>query len=479
VKAEWGLTRPILLWSFPILAGLFLLITRPSYFRDPVILGALILTEIILASLWHYRTLYFGLTVLTFMLAGTNVPFVGAALTARWPVLGLGAIAGAALWMRSKRQSFSALHLAALFCVSAAAVSAIESNDPTTSLLKVLSLFFLFLYCSTGLRLSVAGREPQFMLGILLGCEVNVFWCAVVYSAGWAFWGNPNSLGAVVGVVMTPFMLWGFLIAETRNQRYRRAVALLICLVLLFVSASRASILSAAITVVLMCFCLRRQRLLIEGTFLVVLVLAIAAVIEPAHFEQFSTNLTTDILYKGKKEEGVFGSRQSPWQSTVASLKQHPWFGTGFGTSDTGSKGQVAKISVLEGIYTNEGTNREHGNSYLALAEYLGFLGMIPFTFLILLVVRMIVGTCLWMRRTADPRHYAVPLSMILLGGLIHAFFEDWLLAVGYYLCFFFWVAVFVLDDVAPERRPLRVTSASPAHPRVVPPPMSVAVPTR
>ena len=161
------------------------------------------------------------------------------------------------------------------------------------------------------------------------------------------------------------------------------------------------------------------------------------------------------------------GPRQSPWQETMASLKRHPWFGTGFGTSDVGSKGtQVAKLSVMEGIYTNEGTNREHGNSYLALAEYLGLLGMIPFSFLLLLVVRMIARVCLWMRRVGDPRHYAVPLSMVLLGGLVHAFFEDWLLAVGYYLCIFFWVGAFLLDDLLPERRPLHMAAASPAHPR-------------
>lgn len=479
MKDETGNGRQILAWSLPLLAVSFLLYSHPAYFRDPVLLGALILLEIILASLWHYRTVYFGLIVVTFIMAGVKVPFEGAALTARWPVLGVGAVAGAAIWMRSKQQSFSALHLAAFLCVPAAAVSAIESNDPMTALMKVLSLFLLFLYCSTGLRVAMAGREAQFMNGILLGCEVNIYWCALVYPAGWAFWNNPNSLGAVTGVVMTPFILWGFLVAETRNEKYRRGIGLLICLVLLFVSLSRASILTAGVTSIVLCVCLRRVRLLLEGTFLVVLVLALAAVIEPVHFEQFSKNLTTDILYKGKKEQGVFGSRQSPWQETVVSLKQHPWFGTGFGTSDIGSKGQVAKISVLEGVYTNEGTNREHGNSYLAMAEYLGFLGMIPFTFLTILVVRMIVQVCLWMRRNVDPRNYAVPLSMILLGGLVHGLFEDWLFAVGYYLCFFFWVCAFLLDDLMPDRKPLRFGPASPAHPLAVPLSVPATAPSR
>jgi len=473
-----GVLKPILVWGFPLLACVFLLYARPALFRDPLVLGGLILIEIILASLWHYRTIYFGLILVTFVLAGVAVPFEGAALTARWPVLGAGAIVGAAIWLRERQQSLGALHLAAFCCVPAAAVSAIESNDPMTSLLKVLSLFLLFLYCSTGLRLAVSGRESQFVKGILLGCEINVWWCALVYPMGWSFWNNPNSLGAVVGVVFGPFLLWGFLIAETRNEKYRRGIGLLICLALLFVSMSRASILTAIASSIFLCFCLRRMRVLLHGVFAITLLLAIAAVIEPAEFEQLTQNLTTDILYKGKKEQGVFGSRETPWQGTVASLKVHPWFGTGFGTSDIGSKGQVAKISVLEGVYTNEGTNREHGNSYLALAEYLGILGGIPFVFLIALVVRMIAQMVGWMRRTANPYHYAVPFAVILFGGLVHALFEDWLLAVGYYLCFFFWVCVFVMDDLMPERKAFRFAAASPAHPRTVPP-MPAAMPSR
>ena len=460
-----GVLRPVLFWGFPLLAIAFLVYARPGLFRDPLTLGGLILIEIVLAGLWHYRKIYFPLMLITFMLAGVAFPLEGAALTARWLVLGAGAIAGAALWLRGRHQSLGALHFAAFSCVPAAAASAIESNDPTTSLLKVFSLFLLFLYCATGLRLAVSGREPQFAQGILLGCEINVWWCALDYPLGWSFWSNPNSLGAVVGVVFTPFLLWGLLIAETRNEKYRKVIGLLICLALLFVSMSRASILTAVATSVFLCFCLRRMRVLVHGAFMITLLLAVSAVIAPSKFEQLSKSLSSDVIYKGKKEQGVFGSRETPWQETVASLKLHPWFGTGFGTSDIGRKGQVAKISVLEGVYTNEGTNREHGNSYLALAEYLGILGGIPFVILILLVIRMIAHMARWMRRTSVAHHCAVPFSMILLGGLIHAFFEDWLLAVGYYLCFFFWVCAFVLDDMMPERTPFRFAAASPAHP--------------
>ncbi len=52
----------------------------------------------------------------------------------------------------------------------------------------------------------------------------------------------------------------------------------------------------------------------------------------------------------------------------------------------------------------------------------------------------------------AAPRnigHYVVPVTMVLAAGLIHAGFEDWLFAVGYYLSVFFWVLAFSFLDHA------------------------------
>ncbi|MGA8274545.1 MAG: hypothetical protein WB919_23515, partial [Candidatus Sulfotelmatobacter sp.] len=51
------------------------------------------------------------------------------------------------------------------------------------------------------------------------------------------------------------------------------------------------------------------------------------------------------------------------------------------------------------------------------------------------------------------------PFAMIIVAGLIHAGFEDWLFAPGSYLCVFFWVSAFLLIDLAAanpgERLPL------------------------
>jgi hypothetical protein len=64
----------------------------------------------------------------------------------------------------------------------------------------------------------------------------------------------------------------------------------------------------------------------------------------------------------------------------------------------------------------------------------------------------------IWILRTGEVAHPVIPLAVMALAGLIHAAFEDWLFAPGYYLCVFFWCMVFAMVDqfpslVAPDRR--------------------------
>jgi O-antigen ligase len=442
------------------------------YFRNPVYLGGLIVIEIVLTCLWHFEIVCFPLLMVTFLWAGMNLPFIGIPATARWFILGVAAVAGFVIWMRERRHTYGALHLVALFCICSGLVSAIVSAEPMTALLKVVSFLLLFLYGATGARLATLGREVAFMRGLLLACEVMTYFTAFAYlGVGWAIFGIPNSLGAVMGGVMAPFLVWGYLIAENRGERYRRMVALGLTGVLIYTSASRAGMLAAALSVLTMCFALRRQRLLLHGAFLVMLFLALAAMWNPTPFEEFASDATNNVIYKGKnKELGVFQSRQTPWQETAAVIRERPLFESGFGTSDLGQWAERPNLSMAPstgGSYTRERTNREHGNSYLALAEYLGLLGIIPFLVLLYLLLKMIVRVVIWMRRTSNPYHCAIPLAMMLLSGIVHAFFEDWLTAVGYYLTVFFWLAAFWLRDLLPESVPVAVRSISGAHPQL------------
>jgi O-antigen ligase len=454
------------------------------YFRSPTYLGGLIGIEIVLASLWHFETVFFPLLMLTFLWAGMSLPLNGIPTTARWFLLGVAALAGFVMWMRERRHTYSALHLLAFFCVFSGLISAMVSTQPMTALLKAFSFFLLFLYGATGARLATLGREIHFIRGLLTACEITVFVTAIAYfGLGYGLFGNPNSLGAVMGVVILPFLLWGWLISESRSDRYRRFIAVVLTVLLLYSALSRAALLASGVAVVALCVSVHRQKLLIQGAFVLTLLLALAALWNPSHFEESVSATIDNLLYKGKdKELGVLGSRKTPWEETNAVIREHPWFGSGFGTSDLGRWAEHSNLSMdpsAGGLYTREGTNREHGNSYLALVEYVGLLGIIPFLILFYLMGKMIVQVLIWMWRTRNPYHVAIPLAMMLLAGMVHAFFEDWMTAVGYYLTVFFWISAFWLHDLMPQSVPAAVRSISAAHPRIAKAPQGILAPGR
>jgi O-antigen ligase len=457
------------LWASAALFYTFLIRRYLFYFRNRFYLEGLIFLEIIIANLWHFETVFFPFLMIFFLWSGTDLGIGGPPGWARWVLLAVGALGGLILSMREGRCSFAAFHLVAFFCAVAASASALVSFVPAVALLKGLSLFLLFLCASTGVRLAMVGREARFLAALLFGCEVLTFCLVLEIFAGKEPMGNPNSLGAVMGVAMTPILLGGFLVARTQAEKLRRIAALLCCGFLLYDSRSRAGLLAGAVAVIVICLCLKRQRLLLQVAFVGVLFLALAAVLRPAPFSEFVENTTSDVAYKDHREEGLLGSRLTPWQEAVGVIKVHPWFGSGFGTSDRGTSPTRMRIGVLTSSTGISGL-REHGNSYLAITEYVGLLGIIPFAFLLFLLIRMIMQMSLWMRRTSNPYHLGIPLAMALAAGLVHAFFEDWLFAVGYYLCEFFWSLGFLLRDVVAAPVPANMRSFLPVPVQTMPP---------
>jgi O-antigen ligase len=155
-------------------------------------------------------------------------------------------------------------------------------------------------------------------------------------------------------------------------------------------------------------------------------------------------------------------SRRPVWDETVSAIQEHPWFGSGFGISPTSSE-VVTQIGSFESLRE---TAREHGNSYLAITEWVGFAGDIPFFALILMVAVNVGRVLRQMRRTGNISSVAVPLAGVLAAGLVHAAFEDWLFAAGYYLCIFFWALAFIMVDVLQFAAPVPALAAERmAHP--------------
>jgi O-antigen ligase len=441
-------SRIVGILAIPVLALILLYAaeTRPAYFTSFTDLGGLLLLEILVFTLWHYEKWFFAILMLSFLWAGSALPLWSTGSVVRWVFLGFGALAGLVKWGKlEQRHYFSPLHLVALLCVCSAAVSSMVSTRTEMALLKSLSLFLLFLYGSCGARVAMAGRQANFFRGLLLACEIVSYVTGFLYLVmGFELFGNPNSLGAVMGVVIVPILLWGVLITEDRNVRQRRTVAMCLATFLLFFSLCRAGILASAVAATILCVILRRHQLFVKGAFLLVFLITLVAVVQPAKFDSLVAAFTADVIYKGKPAElGVFGSRKSPWTDTADVIRESPWFGIGFGTDKVS-----APTAWDSNFRTVEEANREHGNSYLALLQYVGLVGVIPFVVLLGLVLGLIVRACRAIRRTADPCNYSLPLLLVCIAGVTHAVFEDWLFAVGYYLCVFFWTSVFLLYDL-------------------------------
>ena len=456
--------------------ALYFIYSHLQYFRDVSLLGGILLLELIVASLWNYDQRFFVLLMGAFVWAGIGVPLQGAWTAGRWVVLSAGAVAGFIIWTRTPRGRFGSLHLVAFFCICAAFVSATVSPYTQMASLKALSLLLLFLYCAAGARLAVLGREDRFFRGLLWGCQLVVYVTAICYFVlGDSIWGNPNSLGAAMSIGVFPILLWGWLTSDVPSVRLRRLAALLLCTYLVYFSMARAGMVSIMLVTLIFCVCLRQYKLLMKVVALVLVVVTINGMLDPGGLNKRLGDIKDAVLYKGHKEEGLLNSRKAPWEKTKSSIKQHPWFGTGYGTAPTGEDPGLGFGLTSS---TSE-TAREHGNSYMAIAEWVGLLGVAPFVAILAVTVGNVCKVCVWMRRTADPRHYSIPLAMVVLGGLVHASFEDWLFAVGYYLCVFFWPLAFVLADLVPDAVVVPVAGAVSRTSRPSPADFGAVVPTR
>ncbi len=426
-------------------------LSHPTYFSDPRPLGVAIFLQLTAAILWNYRERFFPFLILAFLWAGMPLPLTEVWVSGRWFLLALGAIAGVILYTARQDFSFRTLDLLALACFLAAAVSALVSTYPRVALLKAASLFLLFLFAGTGARLAVLGRETRFFAGLLIACEWLVYGSTIAYFVlKLEAFGNRNSLGVVMGVVAFPILLWGWFISGSSFQRTRRAFALLLCLLLLFSSYERAGIMAALLSSSILCLSLRRYRFLAAGLALALVTAFLVSAVEPLESGPRTDDgsLTSRFVYKGKREQGILGSRKTVWDQTLSSLRLHPWFGTGFGTSPTFDE----TSEVSDTFSSTAQVNREHGNSYLEIAEWVGLLGVAPFLLMLGIIATNVFRVVLWMRRTGSAASYSVPLAMFVAGALAHAAFEDWLFAAGYHTCVLFWSFAFVLPELVPTR---------------------------
>ena len=437
---------------------LLILLRRPDYLASPYSLGAVIAAQAVFAALARYRQVFFLILMVAFLWAGADVPLRMAWLEGRWVVLGIGALAGFAIYMRDSQHYFGTFHLVAFFCVLSALVSGVVSAYPEESLLKAFSLLLLFLYGSAGARLAAPLLNPaSFFRGLVLACEILAYLSAGCYFLfHFEVFGNPNSMGTVMGVALVPVLFWGMLIARSKTERRRRGFALALAMLALISSFSRASVFASLFSCLLIGIMVRQFRMIVKGAAVtvVIAVVVVSFVPLPADTPRWngSESILSLFLYKGKPDTTLMASRAGPWQETWAVIQDHPWFGSGFGTSLTSD--DVSQFVTVHSHFDSR-VAREHGNSYLEIAEWTGLLGVVPFYFMVGLMIANVRRAFLAVRKSGDVFSPIIPAAAIVAAGVVHATFEDWMFAVGSYLCVFFWAMAFILVDVLRQPNPV------------------------
>jgi hypothetical protein len=403
---------------------------------DQRILGYTLAAAALICTLLWYEALSLPVLLACFFWTGLRLPFNSVAETVRWVVLGLAAIAGLLIWVRQRGEfRFAYVHLLAFLTTAVLFLSYEISPNPTLTLLKASSVGLLFVYCSVGALVYISGRDLSFMKGMTIACEVAVYASSITYGIlKFPVFGNPNSLGAVMGVLAWPILLWDLLTTRIQLRWRRKLFALTLCGWLIYHSLARAGILAAVLASVLIFFALRRKRLMLGfGIGGLLAALAISS-FSPGDWNM----LVQGVFYKNKPGTEILDSRRPRWEETLDEIGRSPWLGNGFGTAKDISeewKGGVATRTY----------NRERGSSFLSLVAGVGILGSLPPALLLLLLLTKIRRACKRVRGNGNSLDVSIPISAVLLAGLCHALFEDWLLAVGYYLSTVFWILAFVL----------------------------------
>jgi O-antigen ligase len=427
---------------FPLVAAgsiLFLLllsVKRPYFFGESNLTGLFVLVvAAFMAS--QYKTHFWTMMISVFFWAGSSFPLAGGMNIFRWVMLGLAALLGVAYYARmAHRITFNYLHLLGLFTVFASFASVLVSVNPALTTLKATSLAALFIYASVGTRALWAGNPVPFVRKLILMAEALVYISALCYAASFDVWGNPNSLGLIMGCLCWPILLWRYLLPDNRPGTPRRVIPFLLCGALLVASLSRASIVAALLISMFLLLGARRYRTLLVGASLLAVILLNLSLAAPERFQDASDAF----LYKKGEHGNFMDSRQKPWERSLRSFQDHPWLGVGFGAADNSAGWHLS--------YATRGQlTRERGSSYLTMLETTGAVGTLFFALLILALIREVYLVFRWLRRSGMVNQPSVLVASIILGGLVNAFFEDWLLAVGYYMSVIFWVLAFSIRD--------------------------------
>src|SRR5260370_38228696 len=93
---------------------------------------------------------------------------------------------------------------------------------------------------------------------------------------------------------------------------------------------------STVLVTLIFCVCLHQYKLLVKVAARVLVLIAFTGMLAPAKLNKSLGDLKDEVLYKGHKEEGIMGSRRTPWEKSIATIREHPLLGTGYAPMPTG-----------------------------------------------------------------------------------------------------------------------------------------------
>jgi len=319
-------------------------------------------------------------------------------------------------------------------------VTSYLSYYPTVSLLKsisvlLLAVFLLFVAPAIQLLHPRIGAT-EYMLRMYLYMAIlivisNAMFFSIRPSAsflggrfrGWFM--NPNGIGAVYGVFFLPIL--GFEIGKHRMGFVKLGLlfTFLLAAIELLASQSRAGILAGVASLFILTLGQKRwaSRIIIVGM--------LGLVVSAIHLGDPENDLIRRFVYRNEIE--LEGSGRLPvWIETWNRFLARPLFGSGLGVANTGS-------SMESVVFSTGGYTIEKGNSFLGALEELGLVGV---TGLVATLLVPIWRAC-WKGLNAVnlPKDKSnLVLIAIIVAGLFNATFEAWLLSVGSFLCFSFWI---------------------------------------
>jgi hypothetical protein len=378
------------------------------------------------------------LPVLLVSFIGPALPFLpeGFLISARW-----GVVAIVVLFFLVEGKSLGLVHrpivLTTVLYVSWCLLTYTWSLVPSLSLIKVAALGPVIL------TFLLAGQDW------VRRCSVNeslsFTWLYVVVSLTAAFSGgasmqsgdpslllyhgataNPNMLGTMMAS-STPIIIW-CLYRHWFNSKRRLLWGALLgaCIVALYWTTARSAyvvFLGIGAGFLLGHGLRRSMTLALAGTVITGLTVFVA----PELTEPF---VHRNVYKYTDEDQGVFYTRDQPWEDSYNAATEGAWIGLGYGVSAGEYNFDVGLSAV--------GYGREKGNSQLAIVEETGIVGLILYVALLFALFPELVGAfraC----RIAEHRMMMGLLIGTLSGMVLQSVFEAWWVAPGAPEFAYFW----------------------------------------